>query len=65
MTVEPRTETQALEQRITDALVTIRRDHPLLGLIALVVGFLIGFLAGAWSTVRELLRGIVRAMYRP
>lgn len=27
---EPRTETQALEQRITDALVTIRRDHPLL-----------------------------------
>ena len=27
---EPRTETEALEQRITDALVTIRRDHPLL-----------------------------------
>lgn len=26
MTVEPRTETQALEQRITDALVTIRRE---------------------------------------
>ena len=28
MTVEPRTETQALEQRITDALVTIRREWP-------------------------------------
>lgn len=30
MNVEPRTETQALEQRITDALVTIRREWPAL-----------------------------------
>lgn len=33
--------------------------------LALLAGSLAGFIAGAWPTVRELLRGIVRAMYRP